>query len=120
MTANEPPGTVSIETLKRVKEAEEAAEGQLAAARAEATATLARLRSEAAEAVQTARAEAEAARAAAVAEARAQAEAEAAALLAEGRKAAERIEMKASQAVAARREKVLAIVLGGVQPGREG
>ena len=113
MTGPGAEGSVSIETLKRIKEAEVAADAGLAQLRSEGEALLKRLRNEAAEAILQVRSAGEVARQGAVANAKGAADAEAAKLLAEGRKAAQLIEMKATQTVNAKRAKVLSVVLGG-------
>lgn len=110
------PARAPIETLKRVKEAEEAADSVLDRARAEGAQLLQRTRDDASRAIAEARAAGEGARETALARARTEADAEAASVLAEGRKAAQKIEMDAAQVVAARRDQVLAVVLGALRP----
>jgi vacuolar-type H+-ATPase subunit H len=107
------PGNVAYdESLRRVKAVEEDVEQRLGTLRSEGAARIQKLKEEADAAVLAARNEGQAAREAALADARGKAEAEAATLLAEGRKAAQEIEMKAAQTVAARRDAVLSVVVG--------
>jgi vacuolar-type H+-ATPase subunit H len=107
------PGRAGLDdSLRRVKQVEQEAEQRLTRLRSEATERLQKLKAEADAAVLAARTEGQAAREAVLAESRGKAEAEAAALLAEGRKMAQEIEMKAAQTVAARREAVLTVVVG--------
>ena len=116
MMAHPAGGGASIDTLKRIKAAEETAEAKLSALRSEGADRLARLRREATEAIAQVKQAAEASHAATLASAKGAADAEAAQLLAEGRKAAQLLEMKATQTVAAKRDKVLGVVLHGFQP----
>jgi len=117
MSATHPVAAQNVEPLKRVRQTEAEAEARLAQAKAQVDAAIQRLLAEAEETVRVARAEGEKARVAALADARCRAAAEAAGILAEGRKAAEQIELKATQSVAAKREAVLGIVLGGFRGG---
>jgi len=110
---------VSIETLKRIKEAEETADRRLAQVRADGAALLAKARADAAAMIHQAKVAGESSRTGAVAGAKTAAEAEATKLLAEGRKAAELIGQKAGTAIAAKKEQVLNVVLGGFRPGDE-
>jgi vacuolar-type H+-ATPase subunit H len=102
----------SIESLRLLKEVETDAEARVQKVRADAESGLKRLKDEAEAAVHAARADANAHRESALAEARKLAEAEASKILNEGRQAAQRLEVKSTQAVSAKRDGVLGIVLG--------
>ena len=107
----------ALTSLRAVQETESEVEGQLARAKSDGEAKIQRLKEELEAALQTARAAALAAREATLAETRSRAEAEAAVLLAEGRKAAQLLELKAAQSVAGKREKVLGILLAEFRNG---
>ncbi|MCI4366662.1 MAG: hypothetical protein L3K08_02800 [Thermoplasmata archaeon] len=102
----------SIESLRILKEIETESEARLNKVRAESEAALKRLKDEAEAAVHAARAESNAQREGTLAEARKVAEAEATVILNEGRQAAQRLEVRSTQAVSAKRDGVLGIVLG--------
>jgi len=107
----------NVESLKKVRQAEQQVEARLIQVKADVDAAIQRLIAEADAAVRSARTEGEKAREAALGDARNRADAEAAGILAEGRKAAQLIELKATQTVAAKREAVLGIVLGEFRSG---
>lgn len=105
-------GSGPLDTLRQVKEAEEQFQARLAKLRADGQERLRRLREDAEAAVVAARADSQRAREELLARTRAHADEEAATLLAEGRRAAQAVEVGASQPVAARRDPVLDVVLG--------
>jgi vacuolar-type H+-ATPase subunit H len=105
-------GTGSAPSLKRIKLAEQEAEGRLKKLRSEGEVLLKDLLHQAEAAVEAAKTEGNAARERALAEGRAHAEAEAAALLAEGKKVAEMIESKVTKTLNAKRDGVLTVIVG--------
>lgn len=107
----------ALASLRAVQETESEVEEQIARAKSEGVAKLQRLKEELEAAIEAARAAALAAREATLTETRSRAEAEAAGLLAEGRKAAQLLELKAAQSVAGKREKVLGILLSEFRNG---
>jgi vacuolar-type H+-ATPase subunit H len=112
-----PAPVQNVEALKQVREVERQSEARVAKLRADVDAAILRLGEEAEAAVRTARTDGEAAREAALADARTKADVEAAGIVAEGRKLAQLIELKATQTVAAKRDQVLGIVLGEFKGG---
>jgi vacuolar-type H+-ATPase subunit H len=105
-------GAGSIESLKAVRTVEVETAARLTKLKADGAAVIQRLAEEAEAAVLAARAAAVQAREATLTAARAKADAEATQLLADGRKEAQAIEVRAAQSVAAKRDAVLSIVLG--------
>lgn len=101
----------SVEVLEKIRAAETEAEERVAAARRLAEETLRRLRHEAEDAIATARAEAEGERTHSVEAARTQADREASQILADGERAAARLD-PGDAVPAERRAAVLAAVLG--------
>lgn len=101
----------SVELLEQIRAAETEAEERVAAARRLAEESLRRLRQEAEDALASARAEAEGERTHAVEGARTQADLEAAQIVAEGERAAARLD-PGDSVPADRRAAVLAAVLG--------
>ncbi|HTT44388.1 MAG TPA: hypothetical protein VMH38_00020 [Thermoplasmata archaeon] len=102
----------SVEALKRVKATENEWDARLAAARQDAEASIARLRAEAAAAVKEAQAAADRDRVARVTQARTETETEAAAILADGKKAADRALVGEGRRPSDKKTQILAAVLG--------
>jgi vacuolar-type H+-ATPase subunit H len=102
----------SVEALKRVKATENEWDTRLNAARRDADETLERMRAEADAALKEAQMEADRDRVARVVQARTETETEAEAIVAEGRKAAERALAGEGRRPADKKDAILDIVLG--------
>ena len=113
--ATGPADTATIDALKRIKLTETEWEEKVALARREAEAGLKRLREETDARLAAARAEAEAERTRTLEKSRAEADGEAAKIVAEGERAAQKATEGADKGVSARKDEVLAVVLGGFQ-----
>ncbi len=110
-----PADTATIDALKRIKLAETEWEEKVAAARRDAEASGKRLKEETETLLAQARTEAEAERSRTIERARTAADAEAAQIVAEGERAAKAATEGAGKGVAARKNDVLAVLLGGFQ-----
>ena len=113
-----PPGpadTATLDALKRIKLTETEWDEKVATARREAEASLKRLKEETETRLAAARAEAEAERGRTLEKARAEADTEATAIVAEGERAAQKATEGTGKGVTARKDEILAVVLGGFQ-----
>jgi len=105
----------SLEALKQVKATEAEWDARLDAARRETEETLHHLRSEGEAAIRAAHAEAERDRAVRLEHARAEAETEAEAIVADGRRAAERAAHSEGRRPSDKRDAILEVVLGSFE-----
>ena len=103
----------TLDALKRIKLAETEWEGKIAAARRDAETATKRIKEESEAVLASARAQAEAERVQTLDKARTDADREASRIVAEGEQAARAATEGAGKNVTARRDEILAVVLGG-------